>query len=237
MTTLDRNYYFPNEEAMKEGVLPFTLKDKWSAITHFIGFLFALMGMPVLLIKASSMGCSYRSMVSFAIFMSSMILLYGASTSYHSFNVNPRINMILKKIDHMSIFVLIAGSYTPVCLIALPNVEGTILLAVIWICAIVGMIFKFFWVTCPKWVSSVIYTIMGWACILTVPDLIRSMGSGFYYLLAGGIFYTVGAIFYALKPKWFSNPEFGNHEIFHCFVLAGSFCHFLCMLNTLTFLG
>lgn len=237
MTTLNRTYYFPNEEEMKEGVLPFTLKDKWSAITHFIGFVFALIGMPILLIEASKNGCSYTSMISLAVFMFSMILLYGASTSYHSFNVNPRVNMILKKMDHMSIFILIAGSYTPICVIALPGTKGLFLLGFIWFVAICGMIFKLFWVTCPKWVSSVIYTAMGWACIIALPDLLSNLGSGFYWLLAGGILYTVGAIFYALKPSFFSNPEFGNHEIFHCFVLAGSLCHFLCMFQVLTVLG
>lgn len=145
--------------------------------------------------------------------------------------------MILKKCDHLSIFLLIAGSYTPVCVIALKGTIGIRLLAFIWTLAVIGMIFKLFWVTCPKWVSSVIYTAMGWACILRIPALYAILGSGFYWLLAGGILYTVGAVFYALKPKWLSNPEFGNHEVFHLFVLAGSFCHFIVMFQYLTTLG
>ena len=208
----------------------FIVKDKWSAITHFIGFVAAIIGMPVLLIKASYEQASLLSMVALAVFMLCMIVLYGASTAYHSFHLDPKAEMVLKKIDHLSIFLLIAGSYTPVCLIALKDTDGIRLLILVWSVALIGMIFKYFFVTCPKWVSSVIYSVMGWLCITSVTDIIHSIGTaGFSLLLAGGLFYTVGSVIYAIKPRFLAGKEFGNHEIFHCFVLEGSLCHFLVM--------
>jgi len=177
-------------------------------------------------------------MISYAVFMLSMIVLYGASTSYHSFNISPKGNRVLKKIDHVSIFYLIAGSYTPICLVGMHNRAGYILLGIIWFLALAGTVFKLCWVTCPKWVSSVIYTAMGWACIAFLPQLLTSLPTGaFRWLLAGGIMYTVGAVFYAVKPKWLNNPDFGNHEVFHCFVLAGSFCHFIVVYQYLCMIG
>ena len=141
-----------------EGI--FVAKDKISALTHFIGFLLSIAGMPVLLIHASLLGASEVQMIGYAVFMASMILLYGASAAYHSFHISPRIDRVLKKLDHCSIFVLIAGSYTPICLTVLKGESGVILLAAVWIIALLGIVFKLCWVTCPKWVSSVIYTAM-----------------------------------------------------------------------------
>ena len=169
------------------------------------------------------------------IFMLSMILLYGASASYHSFHVSNQVDLNLKKIDHSSIFVLIAGSYTPICLTALKDTVGPILLTMIWIIAIAGIVFKLFWVTCPKWVSSVMYSLMGWLCIMFLPQILNAVSvHGFMWLLAGGISYTIGAVIYALKPKLLASKSFGNHEIFHCFVLLGSLCHYIFVLNYLT---
>ena len=116
--------------------------------------------------------------------------------------------------------------------------KGWILLAAVWSIALAGIVFKLFFVTCPKWVSSVIYTAMGWVCIFCLPQLLQSLSAGaFFWLLAGGIMYSIGAVFYAIKPKWLSHPGFGNHEVFHCFVLAGSLCHFIVVCGFLTMLG
>ena len=208
----------------------FRLKDKWSALTHLGGFLAAIILMPVLLIKASANQCDLLSLTGYAVFMLSMILLYGASFSYHAYNISEKANMILKKTDHMSIFILIAGSYTPVCLSALRHTCGPVLLAVIWSVALAGIIFKYAWVTCPKWVSSLIYCAMGWLCIFTLPALSASLSTGaISWLAAGGILYSIGAVFYAVKPRFITSRTFGCHEIFHCFVLAGSLCHFIVM--------
>ena len=206
----------------------FIVKDRISALTHFIGFLAALAGMPLLLMKAAARHAD--AMPALSIFMGSMILLYGASASYHAFNINPKANLVLKRIDHCNIFLLIAGSYTPICVMALPPEKGAGLLLFIWSAAFLGIIFKLFFVTCPKWVSSVLYIAMGWACVSYIPLLARSMQGGFLWLLAGGIFYTVGGVIYAMRLNLFKKLArfgFGNHELFHLFVMAGSLCHYL----------
>ena len=230
MTVMDKSTMISDQKL-------FTVKDPISALTHFIGAVGAVIGMPVLLIKASQSGDSLGMMISFAVFMGSMILLYSASTSYHSFSVNYRVNKILKKLDHMSIFVLIAGSYTPIAAAALSHEKAVILLTLVWGIAGAGIIFKACWVTCPKWVSSLIYTAMGWVCLFFIKDIYTALAGGaFAWLFAGGLFYTVGAVIYALKPSLFAYriPGFGNHELFHCFVLAGSFCHFMLAYQYLT---
>ena len=132
------------------------IKDPGSAITHFIGMLMAIFAAVPLLIKAAHEP-SRIYVISIAIYAISLILLYAASTTYHTFNKSEKINTILKKIDHMMISVLIAGSYTPICLLVLKGKTGIILLSIVWGIAIVGILIKAFWVYCPKWVSSVLY--------------------------------------------------------------------------------
>ena len=130
------------------------------------------------------------------------------------------------------IFVLIAGTYTPICLLVLKGRVGMIMLALVWGIAVVGMVLKAFWVTCPKWFSSIIYIAMGWICLLVFPTLLRDLTTpAFLWLLAGGILYTVGGVVYALRLQAFNcvHKYFGSHEIFHLFVMAGSFCHFVVM--------
>ena len=132
----------------------------------------------------------------------------------------------------MMISVLIAGSYTPICLLVLGGRTGLILLAIVWAFAIAGILIKAFWVFCPKWVSSVLYIGMGWTCVLAFTQLLNSLSpAAFGWLLAGGIIYTVGGVIYALKLPIFNNKHkyFGSHEIFHLFVMAGSACHFVVM--------
>ena len=161
-----------------------------------------------------------------------MILLYGASATYHSVNLSGEALQIFKKLDHMMIFVLIAGSYTPVCMITLERSLGYRLLTVIWAIALVGMLFKLFWVNCPKWVSSVLYISMGWVALFAVSPIYHAMPlSAFLWLLAGGLIYTAGGVIYALKLPIFNarHKNFGSHEIFHLFVMGGSFCHFIFM--------
>ena len=214
------------------------LKDPGSAITHFIGMMMAVLAAAPLIIKEKKKKNS-DNLSSFIIFIVSMILLYGASTMYHSFNINARVNKILKKLDHAMIFVLIAGSYTPICLIVLPKNIGLPLLALIWFIAALGIIFKMFWVTCPLWLSSVMYIAMGWLCVLAFSPLIKNLsGAAFLWLLTGGIIYTIGGVIYAIKtPKIKAFNErhkyFGTHEIFHLFVMGGSICHFVLVFEYL----
>ena len=207
------------------------VKDPGSAITHFIGMLMAVFAAVPLIIKATHEP-SPIYVVSIAIYAASLILLYAASTTYHTFDRSEKVNTILKKIDHMMISVLIAGSYTPICLLVLGGRLGIILLAIVWSIAIAGILIKAFWVYCPKWVSSVLYIGMGWTCVLAFTQLLNSMSpAAFGWLLAGGLIYTVGGIIYALKLPIFNmkHKDFGSHEIFHLFVMGGSFCHYMMM--------
>ena len=172
------------------------------------------------------------SVLPLAIFALSMILLYGASTVYHTLNISEKINRLLRKIDHMMIFILIAGSYTPVCMIPLRDTAGIPLLVLVWGTAIAGILIKAFWITCPKWFSSLIYISMGWLCVLAMVPLVSSLPTAaFLWLVAGGVIYTIGGIIYALKLPFFNarHQYFGSHEIFHLFVMGGSLCHFVVM--------
>ena len=207
------------------------IKEPGSAITHFIGMLMAIFAAVPLLIKAAhEPGRIY--IISLAVYAASLILLYAASTTYHTFDISEKVNTILKKIDHMMISVLIAGSYTPVCLIVLKGKTGIILLSIVWAIAVAGILIKAFWVYCPKWVSSVLYIGMGWTCVLAFTQILNNMSpAAFGWLLAGGIIYTAGGVIYALKLPLFNNrhKNFGSHEIFHLFVMGGSACHFVVM--------
>ena len=207
------------------------IKDPGSAITHFIGMLMAIFAAVPLLIKAAHEP-SRIYIISIAIYAASLILLYAASTTYHTFDRSKKVNTILKKIDHMMISVLIAGSYTPICLLVLKGRTGIILLTIVWTFAIAGILIKAFWVYCPKWISSVLYIGMGWTCVLAFTQLLNTLSpAAFGWLLAGGIIYTVGGVIYALKLPIFNSRHqyFGSHEIFHLFVMAGSACHFVVM--------
>ncbi|MBD5469742.1 MAG: hemolysin III family protein [Lachnospiraceae bacterium] len=205
-----------------------TIREPGSAITHFIACLMASIAALPLILKASS----GTTTMALAIFAVSMILLYGASTLYHSVNVSAKALGIFRRIDHMMIFVLIAGSYTPVCLIILGGSLGYSLLALVWGVAIVGMLINIVWITCPKWFSSAIYIAMGWICLLVFGTLWNTLPhAAFGWLLAGGIIYTIGGVIYALKLSVFNSLHkyFGSHEIFHLFVMGGSICHFIFM--------
>ena len=207
------------------------IKEPGSAITHFIGMIMAIIAAIPLLYRAAREP-SKLYIVSLTIYAASLILLYAASTTYHTFDISEKVNTVLKKIDHMMISVLIAGSYTPICLLVLERRTGLIMLALVWGIAITGIIIKGFWVFCPKWVSSVLYIGMGWTCVLAFTQLLNSLSpAAFGWLLAGGIIYTVGGVIYALKLPIFNNKHkyFGSHEIFHLFVMAGSACHFVVM--------
>lgn len=208
-----------------------TIREPGSAITHFIGMLLAVCAAAPLLVKAA-LGAGNTGIIAMAVFMTSMILLYGASALYHSVNLSGRKLKIFRKIDHMMIFVLIAGSYTPVCLLVLEPRSGQTLLITVWAIAAAGMIVKALWITCPKWFSSILYIAMGWACLSVFGQLMTRLSTpAFLWLLAGGILYTAGGVIYALKLPLFNqlHKNFGSHEIFHLFVMGGSICHFICM--------
>ena len=215
----------------EEHIMQITIREPGSAITHFIAMMMAVFATVPLLVKAGIQS-GWENFLAMAIFMGSMILLYGASATYHSVDLTGRSLRVFRKLDHMMIFVLIAGSYTPVCLIVLGGKLGYTLLALVWGIAAVGMLVKACWITCPKWFSSVIYIAMGWVCVLVFGPLLKTLSApAFLWLLAGGIIYTVGGVIYALKLPIFNAKHkfFGSHEVFHLFVMGGSICHFIFM--------
>ena len=207
------------------------VKDPGSALTHFIALVLAILAATPLLLKAGQ-NSGYSHLGALAVFILSMIGLYAASTIYHTLDISPEVNKMLRKLDHMMIFILIAGTYTPVCMIVLGDRTGWSLLALVWGVAILGILINALWITCPKWFSSLIYIAMGWACILAFTKIMASLPrAGFLWLLAGGIIYTIGGVIYALKLPIFNSKHknFGSHEIFHLFVMGGSLCHYVMM--------
>lgn len=208
-----------------------SVKDPGSAATHFIGFLMAAVFSLPLLVKAASHEGS-ATLACMVIFMLSMIGLYAASTTYHTFDISEKGNRILQKIDHSAISVLIAGTYTPPCLLVLKQPAGRNLCILVWSIAIAGIVIKLFWITCPKWFSSILYIGMGWACVTSFGSLLSDLPrAAFYWFLSGGLLYTAGGVIYALKLPLFDSrhKNFGTHEIFHLFVMGGSICHFIAM--------
>lgn len=208
-----------------------TIREPGSAFTHLIAMILALIASTPLLIRASG-SLNHTVMIAMTIFILSMICLYGASALYHSVNVSGKVLKVFRKVDHMMIFVLIAGSYTPVCMIVIGGKLGYTLLAVVWSIAIGGMLVKACWITCPKWFSSIIYIAMGWTCVFVFGRLLHTLSlAAFLWLLTGGIIYTIGGVIYALKLPIFNarHANFGSHEVFHLFVMGGSFCHFIFM--------
>ena len=208
-----------------------TIREPGSALTHFIAMLLALCAAVPLLVRAA-VHSGVKSLTAMTVFMISMVLLYAASTIYHSVNCSGRVLRIFRKMDHMMIFILIAGTYTPVCLLTLPKPSGLMLLAAVWGIALVGIFIKGFWITCPKWFSSTIYIAMGWLCVLAMVPLVQTLPTAaFIWLVAGGVIYTIGGVIYALKLPLFNakHQYFGSHEIFHVFVMAGSLCHYVTM--------
>ena len=206
-------------------------REPMNALTHLIALLFIL---PITIVLAYNGyvkgGLPY--LFPFLIFSASISLLYLASTVYHMLPAKENVIKMLKKIDHMMIFVLIAGTYTPVCLIKLNTSFGYTILSIVWTIAILGIILKIFWINAPRWLSTSIYVIMGWLSVFAFFPLIRAIElNGILLLLLGGIIYTIGAVIYATKYPKISSKFFGFHEIFHLFVIGGSVCHIIFMFK------
>ena len=205
------------------------IKDPVSALTHLVGAVLSLFG-ALLLIRYAYQEATTWHIVSFIIYSISLISLYTASTIYHWVPISGEKGLIFRKIDHMMIYILIAGTYTPICLISLRGPWGWSLLISIWILAIAGIILKSISMDIPRWLSTGIYIVMGWLVAIAFYPLRRSLPTqGILWLIGGGIVYTLGAVIYALKWPKFTNKWFGFHELFHLFVIGGSVCHFLLM--------
>ena len=196
------------------------IEEKINIISHATGFILSVVALVLLVTHASLHGDVWH-IVSFSIFGASLIILYAASTFYHSAK-KPELRKRLKIIDHASIYVLVAGSYTPFTLITLNGTLGWVIFGSSWGLAITGIILKLFFTGKYNLISTSMYVFMGWVIVFALKPLINNLPSeGFLWLLAGGISYTLGAILYSIKKIRF------NHAIFHMFVLTGSFCHFI----------
>lgn len=173
-----------------------------------------------------------------AVFYASSILLFGNSALYHRFNWKPKTKLALKRIDHANIFLLIAGSYTPITWLALERDKAILLLAIIWGTAVLGIGFRIFWISAPRWLYVPIYVGMGWGAMAFIADFMNANAAMMILILVGGLCYTVGAVVYGLKKP---NPfpgKFGFHEIFHTFTVLAFMCHWtgilLISLNPIT---
>lgn len=208
------------------------IKDPVSCLTHLFGAVAAVGCTVALLLAGAPHGV--RFVASFAIFGASLTMLYSASAVYHMLRVSEATTRLLRRVDHTMIFYLIAGTYTPVCLIPLQGPWGWSILGTVWGLALAGTMMKIFWLKAPRILSTSIYVIMGWIVIVAFYPLIRAVpGAAFALLLAGGLCYTAGAVIYALQRPRIAIPGCGFHEIFHIFVLAGSAFHVAFMFQLL----
>ena len=206
-------------------------REPASGLSHLAGALLSVAGL-ILLLYAAITNRDVWQIVFFSIFGASMILLYSASAAYHLVNASEKAIRILQKIDHSMIFVLIAGTYTPICLTLLRGRLGYWLLALIWSCAAAGIVMKMFFFDIPRLLYTGVYLIMGWIAVFVIVPLYRAGGPlPLIWLLAGGLFYTAGGIIYAIKKPNILPGWLGFHELFHIFVILGSTAHYVMILR------
>ncbi len=221
---------------VEKGRDPYDGLRPWSAITHGLGAVLAVAGAAVLLVRSALLG-RWLLFGLFAVYGLSMICLYTASTLYHCLSVSVPGRLALRKYDHCSIYLLIAGSYTPLCLTVLRDAGGVPLLAAVWTLAAAGTILTIARLEIPRWLTSAIYIFLGWLALFAIVPIYRALpAEGFFWLLAGGVLYTVGGVLYAVKWPGRDNPRFGCHEIFHVFILLGSAAHFIMMYRVVLWL-
>ncbi len=205
------------------------LREPMSGLTHFVGIIFAIVGLVILLTRQTN-PLTVAYLISFSIFGGAMILLYTFSTLYHWLPLSEKGLRVLRKIDHIMIFVFIAATYTPVCLLVLPGPWGYSILASVWGLTLLGLFSKIFWIEAPRYLYTGTYLLMGWIIVIGIWPLLQVMDSGgLFWMSLGGLFYTIGAVIYAFKKPDPWPRVVGFHEIFHGFVLLGSFSHFWLM--------
>lgn len=203
------------------------MKEPGNTITHLIGAVLSAVGMVFMLYKAIVLQSGIY-IAGALVFGLSLIALYSASTIYHWVSGSERLTAILRKVDHAMIFVLIAGTYTPVCLVTLKGVLGYSLLAVVWTLAFTGIGLKLVFMHAPRWLSTGAYVFLGWVAIFFIWPIYKAMPlAGFTLLVTGGVLYTIGSVIYATKSKRINLFGLGFHEIFHLFILGGSLSHFV----------
>lgn len=209
-------------------------KDKrevTSSVTHLAGAVLAAAG--TLHLSVNAFACGAAAFASVLIFGVSMVMLYLASSIYHwSCAVRAQAAGMLQRLDHMAIFMLIAGTYTPICVIMLGYPIGYIMLALVWSVAALGFVMKIFWMHAPVWLSCSLYVAMGWIAAFFIVPIMHALSWGsLAWLAAGGLLYTAGAVIFGLERPRLNFSWFGPHELFHLFVMGGSVCHFITIWN------
>ena len=205
----------------------------YSALTHGIGALLAAAATGVL-VALSALAGGARQIVGYSVYGATLIGLYTASTLYHCIPAKAGGRRALRTVDHIMIYMLIAGTYTPLCLLPLKGAWGWSVFGVIWGLAVAGSLVKLFWLNAPRWVSAAAYIGMGWMIVVAIYPMIQTMsGRGLMWLGLGGVFYTAGGVLYARKWPGRDRRFFGFHEVFHIFIMLGSVCHYAMMVNIL----
>jgi hemolysin III len=202
------------------------IKPTWRGWLHAGTFPVSIAAGIVLIAVAQGAPAKWAS----AVFMATSMLLFGASAVYHRFNWGTKAKAVLKRIDHANIFLLIAGTYTPIAVLALAPEKGILLLSLVWGGAIIGILFRVFWIGAPRWLYVALYLALGWAAVMYLPDLFRANAAMMFLVIIGGLLYTGGAIVYAMKRP---NPwpgHFGFHEIFHVCTVLAFLCHWTACL-------
>ncbi|TQR20741.1 PAQR family membrane homeostasis protein TrhA [Psychrobacillus vulpis] len=206
------------------------IREPFNGLSHLFGAILSVFGLVAMIIKVSFDGATALTVTAIVIFGVSMILLYTSSATYHMVIAKEKVIQLLRRLDHSMIYLLIAGTYAPFCLIALKGTTGYVLFTIISLIAVSGILFKMVWFNCPRWISTALYIGMGWIIVFLASPLADKISSeGIFYVILGGIFYTIGGVIYGVKPKIPFIKKLGFHEIFHIFILLGTFCHFICV--------
>ncbi|MDJ1369977.1 PAQR family membrane homeostasis protein TrhA [Gulosibacter molinativorax] len=205
---------------------PEDIKPKWRGWIHAGTFPVAIAAGIVLIVLAEGPVAKWSS----AVFMLTSMLLFGVSALYHRFNWKPKTKAVFRRLDHANIFLLIAGTYTPIATLALPPEKGVILLCLVWAGALLGIGFRVFWLSAPRWLYVPLYILLGWAAVMYLGDLVQVNVATMVLVIVGGLLYTAGAVFYALKRPNPAPGVFGFHELFHTATVLAFLCHWVAVL-------
>jgi hemolysin III len=227
-TTEDGGPDLPNVPLLDDAIdhPPTEVKPTWRGWIHAGTFPFTIAAGIVLICLAQGAPAKWAS----AVFMLTSMLLFGNSALYHRIDWTPKTKLIFKRIDHANIFLLIAGTYTPIAVLALPPEKGTLLLVVVWAGALLGIGFRVFWIGAPRWLYVILYLALGWAAVAYLGDIFAVNPASMILVAAGGLAYTLGAVAYALKKPNFFPGRFGFHEVFHTLTVVAFLCHWTAIL-------
>jgi hemolysin III len=203
-------------------------RDPWSGLMHLGSALLALVGWIVLLYLGRGSLVKFLALLVYGL---SLVLMFTASGTYHLVNRGPQVIQALRKLDHSAIYVLIAGTYTPICLHFFHDFWQWGILSIVWSMAVAGIIIKLYFIHAPRWLTVAVYLVMGWLAVLGLGELVTQLPTGaLLWLLGGGVLFSIGAVIYATKKPDPFPGVFGFHEIWHIFVTLGCLCHYILIL-------